>query len=82
MSHFPKNRLKTRAVILESSYLKKVIHGISAVELNINDYVCCGYSSAIITVLNEDVKWMFIWKLYYVFRIYSSRKILGPQGHV
>lgn len=42
--------------------------------------VCSSYSCAI-TVLNGGVKWMFIWKLYYLLGIYSSKKILDPQGN-
>lgn len=79
-----KDRLKIRVVTLESSYFKKVIHGISAIELNVHIFfmtVGSGYSGAIVTVVNEDCKWMFLWNLY-VFRIYPSRKILGSQGHV
>lgn len=61
-SHFPKNRLKKRTAILKGSNLTKVIHGISTIELNVNIYdcICSGYSGAIITVLNENVKWTFI----------------------
>lgn len=46
----------------------------------LNMTVCSSYSCAI-TVLNEGFKWMFIWKLYYLLGIYSSKKILDPQGN-
>lgn len=36
------------------------------------------YSRVIITVLYEGVKQVFIGKLYCLFRIYSSKKLLGP----
>lgn len=59
MSHFPENR----AVILKSSNLIKVIHGISAIEepnVNISilyDCICSGYSGTVkqfwMRVLNE-----------------------------
>lgn len=43
--------------------------------------ICSGYTGAVITVLNEGIKWRFIWKLYYIFRAYSSKKIIGPPGN-
>ena len=36
------------------------------------------YSGGTITVSYEGVKQVYIGKLYYLFRIYSSKKLLGP----